>query len=72
MKYFILILFFTFAIQNDSIKVKKTNADPSREQIKSMEQKSKLKEIRKELNTIDSNLDSIIIILKKDSLKRKK
>ena len=57
MKYLILILFLTFALQNDTIKVDTVIIQ---------------QEIQKNLKEITNDLDSIIAILKRDTINNKK
>ncbi len=58
MKYIVLILFCVFSLQNDTVKVDTAKVQHSQS-------------IQKDLDNINCNLDSIIAILKKDTLKRK-
>lgn len=58
MKYIVLILFSIFVLQNDTTKVDTVKVQQSIV-------------IQKDLDNINNNLDSIIAILKKDTLKRK-
>ena len=58
MKYIVLILFSVFVLQNDTIKVDTVKVQQSIV-------------IQKDLDNINNNLDSIIAILEKDTLKRK-
>ena len=59
MKYIVLILFSVFVLQNDTTKVDTVKVQQSIV-------------IQKDLDNINNNLDSIIAILKKDTLRNKK
>ncbi len=58
MKYIVLILFSVFVLQNDTTKVDTVKVQQSIV-------------IQKDLDNINNNLDSIIAILKKDTIKKK-
>ena len=58
MKHLILILFLICGLQNDTIKVDTAKVQHSQS-------------IQKDPDNINCNLDSIIAILKKDTVKRK-
>lgn len=62
MKYFALTLFFIFTIQTDTVNVNTFN-----------QVQKEMENVKKQINNINGDLDSILIFLrKKDSLENKK